>query len=162
LLDEPTTGLDPRSRIELWDTIGGLVASGTGVLLTTQYLDEADRLADRVAIIDRGALVADGTPAELKVRAGRDVIEVHTRAEEDLARAADALGRLAGHEASVDRPSRRVAVPVDAGAERLVAAVRALDDLDVAVEDVALRRPTLDEVFLALTGGPAVPDLQEA
>ncbi|HEX8101018.1 MAG TPA: ATP-binding cassette domain-containing protein [Solirubrobacteraceae bacterium] len=153
LLDEPTTGLDPRSRIELWEAIQALVAGGTDVLLTTQYLEEADRLADRIAIVDRGRLVADGTPGELKARAGRDVVEVHARDGEDVARAADALSRLG--EPAVDRATRRVAVPVDAGADRLIEAARALDELDVAVEDIALRRPTLDEVFLALTGAPA-------
>jgi ABC-2 type transport system ATP-binding protein len=155
LLDEPTTGLDPRSRIELWETIGRLVAQGTDVLLTTQYLDEADRLADRIAIVDRGAVVATGTPGELKARAGRDVVEVHTREGADLPRAVAALARLGDQDPAVDEASRRVAVPVEAGAERLVDAVRALDELDVAVEDVALRRPTLDEVFLALTATPA-------
>jgi ABC-2 type transport system ATP-binding protein len=159
LLDEPTTGLDPRSRLELWEMIGRLVASGTGVLLTTQYLDEADRLADRIAIIDRGRLVVTGTPRALKARAGRDVIEVHTREEADLGRAAEALQRVGAGAAVVDEEARRVAVPVDTGADRLVDAVRALDELTVAVEDVALRRPTLDEVFLALTrtDAPAPP-----
>ncbi len=155
LLDEPTTGLDPRSRLELWDAIGGLVEQGTDVVLTTQYLDEADRLADRIAIVDRGALVAEGTPGELKARAGRDVVEVHTRDGADLPRAAGALARLGAGAPAVDAPARRVAVPVDAGPDRLVDAVRTLDELAVAVEDVALRRPTLDEVFLTLTGAGA-------
>ncbi len=155
LLDEPTTGLDPRSRLELWDAIGGLLEQGTDVVLTTQYLDEADRLADRIAIVDRGALVAEGTPGELKARAGRDVVEVHTRDGADLPRAAGALARLGAGAPAVDAPARRVAVPVDAGPDRLVDAVRTLDELAVAVEDVALRRPTLDEVFLTLTGAGA-------
>jgi len=148
LLDEPTTGLDPRSRNELWSAIKALVAQGTDVLLTTQYLDEADHLADRVAIIDRGRLVADGTPDELKARAGRDVIDVHVRDAGDLPRAAEALGP----EAAVDRERSRVALPVVGGADELIVAIRALDGAGVALEDIALRRPTLDDVFLTLTG----------
>jgi ABC-2 type transport system ATP-binding protein len=155
LLDEPTTGLDPRSRIELWEAIGRLGAAGTGVLLTTQYLDEADRLADRIAIIDRGALVAMGTPGRAEGPRRRDVIEVHTRDTDGLAAAAEALGRVAGAEPSVESAARRVAVSVDGGSDRLIDVVRALDERDVAIEDVGLRRPTLDEVFLALTGAPA-------
>jgi ABC-2 type transport system ATP-binding protein len=152
LLDEPTTGLDPRSRNELWDAIRTLVAEGTDVLLTTQYLDEADQLASRVVIIDHGRVIADGSPDELKRRAGRDVIEVHTRAATELSAAADALGRLGEGPPVVDAATRRVSLAVDDGTERLMAAARALEDHGVAVDDLALRRPTLDEVFLALTG----------
>ena len=148
LLDEPTTGLDPRSRNELWRAIEALVDQGTDVLLTTQYLDEADRLADQIAIFDHGRLVAEGTPRELKSRAGHDVIDVHVRDAEDLARAAEALGA----EATVDPARSRVALPATDGAEALVAAIRALDGAGVALDDIALRRPTLDDVFLALTG----------
>jgi ABC-2 type transport system ATP-binding protein len=154
LLDEPTTGLDPRSRIELWDAIRALAGRGTDVLLTTQYLDEADRLADRVVIIDHGRVIADGSPAELKRQAGRDVIEVHVRSAADTAEAARLLGRLGRGEARCDPATRRVSISVDGGSDRLMAAVRALDEEAVPVEDVALRRPTLDEVFLALTGQP--------
>jgi len=153
LLDEPTTGLDPRSRIELWEAIRGLVAGGTDVLLTTQYLDEADRLAHDIVIIDHGTVIAAGTPAELKSRAGRDVIEVHVRDAADLPAAAGALARFGG-DPRIDQAIRRVAVPVDAGTDQLPDAVRLLDTLGIAVEDIALRRPTLDEVFLALTGRP--------
>jgi ABC-2 type transport system ATP-binding protein len=152
LLDEPTTGLDPRSRIELWDAIGALVAAGTDVLLTTQYLDEADRLAGRIVIIDHGRAVAAGTPSELKQRAGRNVIEVHVRDRDDLARVADALAGLDHGEAQVEEATRRVSVAVEAGTDRLRDALRTLDTAGVAVDDVSLRRPTLDEVFLALTG----------
>jgi ABC-2 type transport system ATP-binding protein len=152
LLDEPTTGLDPRSRIELWDAIRALVGDGTDVLLTTQYLDEADQLAARVVIIDHGRVIADGTPDELKWQAGRDVIEVHARDGAALAAAAQALRGLAPDEPIVDTAMRRVSLPVDAGTERLMAATRALDEHGVVVDDIALRRPTLDEVFLALTG----------
>jgi ABC-2 type transport system ATP-binding protein len=158
LLDEPTTGLDPRSRIELWDAIRDLAAGGTDVLLTTQYLDEADQLAARIVIVDHGRVVADGTPGELKARAGRDVIEVHTRDAADLEAAARALARVGTDEPAVDAPTRRVSLPVDAGTERLTAAARALEDEDVTVDDISLRRPTLDEVFLALTGRVLDPD----
>jgi ABC-2 type transport system ATP-binding protein len=152
LLDEPTTGLDPRSRIELWDAIAALVAQGTDVLLTTQYLDEADHLASRIVIIDHGRAVAAGTPAELKQQAGRNVIEVHVRDRTDLAGVAAALARLDHGEAQVEQATRRVSVAVAAGTERLRDALAALDAAEVAVEDLSLRPPTLDEVFLALTG----------
>jgi ABC-2 type transport system ATP-binding protein len=152
LLDEPTTGLDPRSRIELWDAIGGLVAAGTDVLLTTQYLDEADHLAGQIVIIDHGRVVAAGTPAELKGRAGRNVIEVHTRDRADLARAAAGLARLDHERPQIEEATRRVRVAVGSGSDRLRDALGALDAAGVAVEDISLRPPTLDEVFLALTG----------
>jgi ABC-2 type transport system ATP-binding protein len=154
LLDEPTTGLDPRSRIELWDAIAALVAQGTDVLLTTQYLDEADHLASRIVIIDHGRAVAAGTPTELKRRAGRNVIEVHTRDRGDLPRVAAALAGLDHGEAQVEEATRRVSVAVEAGTDRLRDALASLDAAGAAVEDVALRPPTLDEVFLALTGQP--------
>jgi ABC-2 type transport system ATP-binding protein len=160
LLDEPTTGLDPRSRIELWDAIRDLVENGTDVLLTTQYLDEADHLAGRVVIIDHGRVIADGTPSELKTRGGRDVVEVHTGDVAELTAAAQALGRLNAAEPVVESATRRVSIPVDAGTDHLTAAVRALDEHRVKVDDIALRRPTLDEVFLALTG--AVRDRETA
>jgi ABC-2 type transport system ATP-binding protein len=157
LLDEPTTGLDPRSRIELWDAIGGLVAAGTDVLLTTQYLDEADHLASRIVIIDHGRVVAAGTPSELKQRAGRSVIEVHARDRDDLARAAAALAGLDHERPRVEEATRRVRVAVDAGSDRLRDALAALDAAGAAVDDVSLRPPTLDEVFLALTGQALEP-----
>jgi daunorubicin resistance ABC transporter ATP-binding subunit len=147
LLDEPTTGLDPRSRNELWVAIENLVASGTDVLLTTQYLEEADRLADTIAIIDRGRKVAAGTSDELKARVGRDVIDVKV-AKEDLDRARAALGE----EATVDPSTGRVARPVVTGPDDLVDAVQALRGATVDIDDIALRRPTLDDVFLTLTG----------
>ena len=152
LLDEPTTGLDPRSRIELWDAIRGLVQQGTDVLLTTQYLDEADHLAGRIVIIDHGRVVAAGTPTELKQRAGRNVIEVHVRDQADLASVATALAALDHGEAQVQEATRRVSVAVEAGSDRLRDALAALDAAEVAVEDLSLRPPTLDEVFMALTG----------
>jgi len=155
LLDEPTTGLDPRSRLELWDAIRALVGRGTDVLLTTQYLDEADQLAARIVIVDHGRVIADGSPSQLKARAGRDVVEVHAPNEADLHQAAAVLAGLGPDEPTVDLATRRVSLPVDDGTERLVAAAGALSANGVAVDDIALRRPTLDEVFLALTGQPA-------
>jgi ABC-2 type transport system ATP-binding protein len=152
LLDEPTTGLDPRSRIELWDAIRALVERGTDVLLTTQYLDEADHLASRIVIIDRGRAVAAGTPQELKQRGGRNVIEVHVRHREDLARVAATLAALDHGQPQVEEATRRVSVAVEAGTERLREALRSLDAAGAAVDDISLRPPTLDEVFLALTG----------
>ncbi|HZT15591.1 MAG TPA: ATP-binding cassette domain-containing protein [Gaiellaceae bacterium] len=149
LLDEPTTGLDPRSRIELWDAIRALVGSGTHVLLTTQYLEEADQLASRLVIVDRGRAIADGTPAELKRRVGGAVVEVRTSRRDQLRAIAAALG--AGG-ARVDEAARRVTAPCDGGGDGLLGALRSLDAAGVEVEDVALRQPTLDEVFLALTG----------
>jgi ABC-type multidrug transport system ATPase subunit len=152
LLDEPTTGLDPRSRIELWDAIRGLVRQGTDVLLTTQYLDEADQLADRVVIIDKGRVIADGTPSELKSLAGRDVIEIHARRADDLGTIAGVLAPFGVDVVRLDVATRSAAMPIEGGTARLMEAVRALDDIGMELDDVALRRPTLDEVFLTLTG----------
>jgi ABC-2 type transport system ATP-binding protein len=155
LLDEPTTGLDPRSRNDLWDAIRDLVAAGTDVLLTTQYLDEADHLANRIAIIDQGKVIAEGTPDELKSMAGDDVIQVHVAHLADLDRVIEVLAPMGTGEPRVDRPTRSVAVPVDKGSARLLEAVRAMDGLGLEVSDIGLRRATLDEVFLSLTGRPA-------
>ena len=152
LLDEPTTGLDPRSRVELWDAIRGLVGRGTDILLTTQYLDEADHLASHIVIIDHGRAVASGTPSELKQRAGRNVIEVHVRDRADLAPVAEVLGRVDGGRPRIDETTRRISVAVEAGAAQLMAALRSIDSLGVTLDDIALRSPTLDEVFLGLTG----------
>src|SRR5579862_3590481 len=154
LLDEPTTGLDPISRLQLWDTIRGLVATGTDILLTTQYLDEADRLASDIVIIDHGTVLAAGTPAELKTRAGDDMIEVHVRDADDLSAVSGVLATI-GHGPRVDAPQRRAYVAVDDGSSRLMDALRILDGQGITVEDISLRRPTLDEVFLSLTGKPA-------
>ena len=151
LLDEPTTGLDPGSRIQLWDAIRSLVVTGTDVLLTTQYLDEADRLASDIVIIDHGTVIAAGTPADLKTRAGDDMIEVHVRDAAHLPAVSGVLARI-GRDPRVDVPQRRAYVAVDDGSRRLMDALGALDAEGIAVEDVSLRRPTLDEVFLALTG----------
>jgi daunorubicin resistance ABC transporter ATP-binding subunit len=155
LLDEPTTGLDPRSRSELWAAIRQLVAAGTDVLLTTQYLEEADQLARDVVILDHGRVVASGTPDELKRRAGADVVEVRPHDPADLDRVLVVLGRIGDGEPRLDDDGHRAAVNARAGAEDLTAAVLALAHEGIAVDDVGLRRPTLDEVFLALTGHAA-------
>jgi ABC-2 type transport system ATP-binding protein len=152
LLDEPTSGLDPRSRIALWDSIRGLVQQGTDVLLTTQYLDEADHLASQVVIIDRGRVVAVGAPKELKQRVGRSVFEVHVGRVAELPRVAAVLNGIDGGEAQVDEATRRVSVTVETGVDRLRLALGRLETAGVEVEDAALRQPTLDEVFLAITG----------
>jgi len=154
LLDEPTTGLDPISRLQLWDAIRGLVAAGTDILLTTQYLDEADRLASDIVIIDHGTVIAAGTPAELKTRAGEDMIEVHVRDAGHLPAVSAVLATI-GHDPRVDAPQHRAYVAVDKGSSRLMDALRVLDAHGITVEDISLRRPTLDEVFLSLTGTPA-------
>jgi ABC-2 type transport system ATP-binding protein len=157
LLDEPTTGLDPRSRIELWDAIRALVDAGTDVLLTTQYLDEADQLASRIVIVDHGRVVVAGTPDELKARAGRDVIEIHLQDRDELGRVAGGLAPLSPEAPRVDAATRRLAIAVEGGTSRLPDAVRVLDQLGVTADDIAQRRPTLDEVFLALTGEELEP-----
>jgi ABC-2 type transport system ATP-binding protein len=154
LLDEPTAGLDPGSRIQLWDAIRSLVLTGTDILLTTQYLDEADRLASDIVIIDHGKVIAAGTPAELKTRAGDDMIEVHVRDADDLPAVSGVLAKI-GHNPRADVPQGRAYVAVDDGSSRLMETLRVLDQQGITVEDVSLRRPTLDEVFLALTGRPA-------
>jgi ABC-2 type transport system ATP-binding protein len=161
LLDEPTTGLDPRSRIELWDAIRDLVGRGTDVLLTTQYLDEADHLASQIVIIDHGRAVASGTPAELKQRAGRTVVDAHVRDRSDLPRVVAALGGLGAGAPQVEDATRRVSVSVDAGTGWLRDALQALDAAGVVVDDIALRPPTLDEVFLALTGQALSDDVPQ-
>jgi ABC-2 type transport system ATP-binding protein len=149
-LDEPTTGLDPRSRVGLWETIEGLVADGTTVLLTTQYLDEAERLAHRIAVIDRGRVIADGTADELKDRVGGERLEVHLSDPAEATRAAEALAPMSGEAPQIDRETVRL--PVDRRHGTIMEAVRRLDDAGVEVEDLGVHRPTLDDVFLALTG----------
>ncbi|WP_067457433.1 ATP-binding cassette domain-containing protein [Actinomadura macra] len=150
-LDEPTTGLDPRARIEVWDEVRALVGGGTTVLLTTQYLEEADRLADGISVIDHGRVIAEGTPDELKARLGGDRVEVVLQDPAALPVAAGIVSRAAGAEADVDAEALRVGAPAADRAAALTEAVRALDAAGVRVADVGLRRPTLDEVFLHLT-----------
>jgi ABC-2 type transport system ATP-binding protein len=152
-LDEPTTGLDPRSRLTMWTTIEELVAEGRTVLLTTQYLDEADRLADRIAVIDKGRVIAEGTPDELKDRVGGERLEVRLADRAHAPAAAQALAPMSDERPAIDADAVRVAVRRRAGV--IVEAVRRLDDAGVEVDDLALRRPTLDDVFLALTGHAA-------
>jgi ABC-2 type transport system ATP-binding protein len=168
-LDEPTTGLDPRSRLTMWEIIGELVAGGTTLLLTTQYLDEADRLADRIAVVDTGKVIAEGTADQLKARVGGERLELVVSEDKSLGAAARVLGRYAQREDGVrtDPGRRQVGATVEGGARLLAAVVRDLDAAGVQVDDLGLRRPTLDDVFLALTGRAAEPsedghpDLQE-
>jgi ABC-2 type transport system ATP-binding protein len=150
-LDEPTTGLDPRSRNAMWAEIRALAAAGTTVLLTTQYLEEADQLADRVAVIHQGAVIAEGTPDTLKKAAGGERVSVTVARAGDLVAAQAALARAAGAEPVVEADDRMVTVPVTTGAAALAGIVRELDAAGVAAEDITLRRPTLDEAFLQLT-----------
>lgn len=151
-LDEPTTGLDPRSRIALWETIEGLVSEGTTVLLTTQYLDEADRLADRIAVIDRGRLIAEGTPDELKDRVGGERLEIRLADLTRTAEAVDLLKPLSDELPSMD--DGHIKLPVRRRQGAIVEAVRLLSGAGIAIDDIGLRRPTMDEVFLYLTGRP--------
>jgi ABC-2 type transport system ATP-binding protein len=155
LLDEPTTGLDPRSRMELWEAIRALVDAGTDVLLTTQYLDEADHLASQIVIIDDGRTVAAGTPRALKQQLGGDIVDVHVRDPQDLARVAEMLDRVDAGAPTIDAPSRRISQRVASGGEGLMTAMRSVTEAGIEIEDIALRQPNLDEVFLALTGQPA-------
>jgi ABC-2 type transport system ATP-binding protein len=155
-LDEPTTGLDPRSRLGMWDVIRSLVRGGTTLLLTTQYLEEADELADTIAVVDRGRIIARGTADELKSSVGGERIEVVVHDRVAIQQARDVLTRDGvGGDTTLDEHTRKLTVPAGGGAGTLVQVVRDLDEAGIKIDDIGLRRPTLDDVFLSLTGHAA-------
>ncbi len=156
-LDEPTTGLDPRGRNEVWASIRSLVAAGTTVVLTTQYLDEADRLADRICVIDSGRVIAQGTPDDLKSRLGGDRIDVIVARSEDVAAAAAIVEGAAAGALDVDADLRRVSAPVADRMAAMSGILAGLSAASITAEDLTVRRPTLDEVFMELTGHRAEP-----
>ncbi|HKE50251.1 MAG TPA: DUF4162 domain-containing protein, partial [Actinomycetes bacterium] len=151
-LDEPTTGLDPRSRLGMWDVIADLVKGGATILLTTQYLEEADQLADTIAVVDHGQVIARGTADELKSRVGGERVEVVVRERSRIPDAVRLLDSLCGAEASVEEHTRRVTAASSGGSKVLVEVVREFDGAGIEIDDLAMRRPTLDDVFLTLTG----------
>ena len=151
-LDEPTTGLDPRGRLSMWDVIRTLVAGGTTLLLTTQYLEEADALADRIAVVDRGRIIARGTADELKAEVGGERLELVVHDPSELDRTLDLVRPHGIGEPTVERHVRRITAPTDRGVPMLTDVIRELDDAGIRLDDVGIRRPTLDDVFLSLTG----------
>jgi len=163
-MDEPTTGLDPRNRQLLWDLIQELVAGGTTLLLTTQYLEEADRLADDICVVDHGKVIARGTADDLKAQIGGERIEVVVHRREHIEPAGEVLRSLGKGEITVEDHTRRITAPVVGGAKLLAEVIRELDGRGVEIDDIGLRRPTLDDVFISLTGHTAefTDDDQEA
>jgi ABC-2 type transport system ATP-binding protein len=160
-LDEPTTGLDPRSRLGMWDVIGSLVGEGTTVLLTTQYLEEADQLADSISVIDFGRVIARGTSDELKASSGGQRVEVNLVSDADSERALAVLRRFGSADPTVSDDGRELTVSADDGPAALQRILAELAELDVRLYDAGMRRPTLDEVFLRLTGHAASEDQEE-
>jgi ABC-2 type transport system ATP-binding protein len=161
-MDEPTTGLDPRSRLVLWELIRDLQKEGTTLLLCTQYLEEADQLCDRISVIDLGTVIAEGTSEELKDKIGGEVLELHV-SQEHLMRAAETLKGLGSGEPTKDEDTRLIRVPVGSeGPTVLLETVRRLDDAGIPIHDIALHRPTLDDVFLSLTGHAAEIAIEES
>jgi ABC-2 type transport system ATP-binding protein len=154
-LDEPTTGLDPRGRLSMWDVISSLVSEGTTVLLTTQYLEEADQLADQIVVVDHGRVIAKGTADDLKTQVGGERLEITVARGGNLDAALQAVRSYSTGDIQTDATSRRIVIPVSHGAQLLAPVVRDLDAAHVTVDDLALRRPTLDDVFLSLTGRAA-------
>ena len=154
-LDEPTTGLDPHSRIDLWTVISELVREGATLLLTTHFLDEADQLADKIAVIDHGRVIAEGTPDDLKRQVGGERLELVVKSESDIAKAAEVLTRIGMGHVEIDHHAKHLIVPVSDGGVALFEAVRAFDELGIVPVEFGLRRPTLDDVFLTLTGHAA-------
>jgi len=152
-LDEPTTGIDPRNRLDIWSLIEDLVEGGTTILLTTQYLDEADQLAARIGVIDRGQLIAEGTADELKDMVGGAVVQLTVRSE-DRGQVADILRAVAGDDPKIDDSNGRMSIPA-AGAQTLLTVARKLEEASVMPDDIGLRKPTLDDVFLSITGHAA-------
>jgi ABC-2 type transport system ATP-binding protein len=162
-LDEPTTGLDPRARLDLWEVIRDRVRSGVTLLLTTQYLEEADALADSIAVIDHGQVIAQGTADQLKSEVGGERIEVVVHEAAQVAHARTVLARFAlGGEVDLDEHARRLTLPSSGGSGALVRVIRELDAEQVAIDDIGLRRPTLDDVFLTLTGHTAEEAAEDA
>lgn len=160
-LDEPTTGLDPRSRLGMWDVIRGLVRDGTTLLLTTQYLEEADELADTIAVVDHGKIIARGTADELKSQVGGERIEVVIHDRAALTTASEILARRGSGSPTLDEHTRRLTIATNEGAAGLVSVLRDLDEAGIAIDDIGLRRPTLDDVFLSLTGHASATDDRE-
>ncbi|UGQ09375.1 ATP-binding cassette domain-containing protein [Yinghuangia sp. ASG 101] len=157
-MDEPTTGLDPRNRLALWDVIQKLVEDGTTLLLTTQYLEEADHLAHDIIVVDHGQVIARGTADQLKAQTGGERVEVVVHDRGMIATASEVLGGFSREDVSIDRHTRRLTIPVQGGAKLLAEVIRELDQRGVEIDDIGLRRPTLDDVFIALTGHHAEGD----